>query len=158
MDPQRRAYLEQSTSYKTMAKIAKVMDEYYVDPIAGFALPEVGDIITQFLSLPSLYFAFVKLQSIPLTLAVAYNMTLDVLIGLFPVIGDLADVFFKSYGKNYRMIQAFMADDPNAIEEVNNKSVMMGLLTVILVLVVYLVYSMHQWLFDGMGNLLGWFL
>lgn len=158
MDPQKRAYLEQSTSFKTMAKISKVMDNYYVDPIAGFALPEVGDILTQFLSLPSLYFALVKLQSFPLTLAVAYNMTLDVLIGLFPVIGDVADVFFKSYSKNYRMIQGFMDDDPNVIEDVNSKAVMMGLMTLVLILAIYLLYSINQWWINGVVELFGYIL
>ena len=63
-----------SRTYRLTQSIAKWMDRYYIDPIVGLLLPAYGDAVTALLNLPYLYISILKLHSIPLSLAIVYNM------------------------------------------------------------------------------------
>ena len=96
--------IKKSKTYKLIEAIAKVMDEYYVDPLLGL-VPTVGDAVTSLLTLPYLFFSVFKLRSIPLTLALLCNMLIDFAMGVIPFwIGDILDFFNRSYIKNYKLI------------------------------------------------------
>lgn len=141
--------LEEDSSYRLCRNVAKYMDDYYLDPVLGFFLPGVGDIISQTLALPYLYVSLFKIRSIPLTLAVLYNMMIDSLVGLFPWLGDLIDIFYKSNKKSYRMIVGFVEDDEAIKHEVNSKAVRTGILIVIVGLLIY-------WLIQMVASFIGW--
>lgn len=128
-----------SRTYHLTKRIAKWMDRYYIDPIIGFFLPGYGDTITALLNLPYLYVSAFKVRSLPLTLAIIFNTLLDVLIGLIPVLGDLFDIFNKSYTKNSRLLTGFVEGDHSIIREVNRKAILLGVLCLILCLLIYLV-------------------
>lgn len=141
--------LEEDSSYRLCRNVAKYMDDYYLDPVLGFFLPGVGDIISQTLALPYLYVSLFKIRSIPLTLAVLYNMMIDSLVGLFPWLGDLIDIFYKSNKKSYRMIVGFVEDDEAIKHEVNSKAVRTGILIVIVGLLIY-------WVIQMVASFIGW--
>ena len=82
-------------SYRLIVGTAKYMDKYFLDPILGFVLPAgIGDALSSVLAFPFIYYSLCVVKSIPLTLAVIYNILMDVLIGAIPFyIGDILDVF-----------------------------------------------------------------
>ena len=80
----RRSDLAQDKSYQTLEKIARVMDDYYVDPLLGLIPVGIGDMISSVFVIPFIYTSLVKLKSIPLTLAVLFNILKDILLGMLP--------------------------------------------------------------------------
>ena len=135
---QKRQELETDSSYRMVKGIATVMDKFFLDPIIGFFLPAVGDILTSVMTLPSIMVALFKVRSIPLTLAIIYNMLVDMLIGLIPFwIGDILDAFNRSYMKNYKLIVGFVEDDKEVIHEVNRKAVFTGICILVFCLLIY---------------------
>lgn len=135
---QKRQELETDSSYRMVKGIATVMDKFFLDPIIGFFLPAVGDILTSVMTLPSIMVALFKVRSIPLTLAIIYNMLVDMLLGLIPFwIGDILDAFNRSYMKNYKLIVGFVEDDKEVIHEVNRKAVFTGICILVFCLLIY---------------------
>lgn len=145
---ERKAQLKQrleqgSLAYKLAHWGKKYLDDYYLDPILGFILPGVGDAITASFSLPLIYLALFKIRSIPLALALAYNVLLDWLLGMLPFfIGDLIDLFNKAYKRNYSLVVGFLDDDQAIIREVRRKSAYMAAAIVVLCLLIYLAYRL----------------
>lgn len=125
--------LQNSLTYKAVTAIQKYMDTWCLDAIIGFFLPGIGDILTTIFVIPYIHISFFQIRSVPLTLAVIYNTMMDCLIGMVPFgIGDLMDVFNKSYKKSYRLIVGFVEDDREIIKEVNKKAVYMAVMIVVL--------------------------
>ncbi|KGN83291.1 hypothetical protein HQ35_00550 [Porphyromonas cangingivalis] len=145
---QRKADLEaNSYSYKAAKVIQKAFDQYFLDPILGFFMPGFGDILTSTLTLPFIYLALFEIKSIPLTLAIIYNALMDILKGLFPVIGDIFDAFNKSYTKSFRLINGFVDDDDTIKREVNRKALKSLVMIILLLVVIYYVYQLLAMIF-----------
>ena len=137
-----RSYYGESNSYRAIESIKKWMDQYMLDGIIGL-VPVLGDGVTKILSLPFIYVAFVKVKSIPLTLAIVFNILLDFLIGLIPYfVGNVADFFFKSYKKNFELIVGFVDDDREVIKKVNERAIWMALGITIVCYLIYLVVGL----------------
>jgi len=150
---ERRRMLEEDTDYRMIKGIKTVMDDYFLDPILGFFLPAVGDVLTTLCVLPFLWVSLARIKSIPLTLACLYNTMIDLVLGLIPFcIGDIIDAFNKSYKKNYRLIVGFVEDDRNVIREVNEKAVktaiMIGIFCIIIYYLVKWTYELGSYLYD----------
>lgn len=137
----RKNLQECSWSYNILESIKKWMDTYHLDGILGL-IPGVGDTINQTLSIPFIYVALFKVRSIPLTLAVCFNILLDTLIGAIPFfIGDLADFFFRSFKRNYEYIVGFVEDDREVIRKVNKRAVWMAIGMLVISYLIYLLIS-----------------
>ena len=150
---ERRRMLEEDTDYRMIKGIKTVMDDYFLDPILGFLLPAVGDVLTTLCVLSFLWVSLARIKSIPLTLACLYNTMIDLVLGLIPFyIGDILDAFNKSYKKNYRLIVGFVEDDRNVIREVNEKAVktaiMIGIFCIIIYYLVKWTYALGSYLYD----------
>jgi len=138
----RKSKIRESNSYRAIESIKKWMDQYMLDGIIGL-VPVLGDGVTKILSLPFIYVAFVKVKSIPLTLAIVFNILLDFLIGLIPYfVGNVADFFFKSYKKNFELIVGFVDDDREVIKKVNERAIWMALGITIVCYLIYLVVGL----------------
>ena len=136
----KRDALMSTTSYRIMDKIAKYMDKYFLDPIIGLIPGGVGDVLSSFLAIPFIYFALVQVKSIPLTLAVICNVLKDALLGSIPFfIGDIIDVFNRSYVANLRLITGYVNDDKAVIHEVNRKATWSAIFIVILCVLIYFI-------------------
>ena len=130
--------IKSSKSYQLAERIARVMDKYYLDAVLGFLLEGFGDLLTQLLTLPYIYVSAVKIRSVPLTLAVIYNALCDIAMGLIPFyIGDVIDVFNKSFVQNFKLIVGFVEGDKKIISEVNRKAVRMSVFIVMLCVIIY---------------------
>lgn len=150
----RRMEIEMSSSYRMVQGIAKFMDKYLLDPIIGFFVPGIGDILSSVLVLPFIHVSLFKIKSVPLTLAVIYNVLIDVLIGLIPFyIGDIIDVFNRAYLKNARLITGFVEDDKEVISEVNRKAAWMGFMILVLCVLIYFMVLLVMKLMDWLGVL-----
>ncbi len=130
-------------SYRVMEKTAKYMDRYFLDPILGFVLPAgIGDALSSVFAFPFIYYSLCVIKSIPLTLAVIYNILMDVLIGAIPFyIGDVLDVFKRSYVANLRLITGYIEDDKEIINKVNKKAFWTAVFIVALCWLIYVVIS-----------------
>lgn len=146
-----------STSYKLCRWNASVFDDLInigpihigLDPFLGFFLPGFGDVLTQLTTVPAMYCALFELHSFPLFLACVYNSMKDWLVGLFPFLGDILDIFVRSNRANYRLLTGFVDDDPAIKEEVNNKALISGIMIVVLGVVIYYVISLIGEVFDA---------
>ena len=136
----KREALMTTTSYRIMDTTAKYMDKYFLDPIIGLIPGGIGDVLSSFLALPFIYFALVQVKSIPLTLAVICNVLKDALLGSIPFfIGDIIDVFNRSYVANLRLITGYVNDDKAVIHEVNRKATWSAIFLVILCVLIYFI-------------------
>lgn len=155
---EKRQELMSKTSFYLMDKIQTIFDKYFIDPIIGFFFPAVGDLTSGLLGLPYVYFALVHVKSIPLTLAVIYNILIDCLVGLIPWVGDLIDIFHRAYRKNMKLIVGFVNDDKDIINEVRRKAVMTGVLICVLCFLIYLLVKFVISLLESVGSLFDWFI
>ena len=161
----KRLELKNSRSYRFINKVRRIMDKSILgiglDPIIGL-IPNVGDAINFPLMLPYLYFALVKVKSIPLALAVTFNLMLDVLIGTIPFLGIIMDFFFKGFQRNHDMILGFVDGDENVIKRVNRNAIMMAVLIVLLVALFLLLVKVSifviSWLWELCQSVLAFFI
>lgn len=148
----KRLKIEQSLSYSLVKKISTIMDDYFLDPIIGF-IPGIGDIAPSILCIPFLNISIFKVRSLPLTLAIIYNILMDILIGAIPMyIGDIFDFIHKAHKKNRKLIIGFVEDDREVINEVNSKSGKMAVLIILVCIIIYFIISwvaqLGEWIFS----------
>ena len=139
----KRQQMMSMPSYRLMVKTSTYMDKYFLDPILGFILPAgIGDALSSVFAFPFVYYSLCVVKSIPLTLAVIYNILMDVLIGAIPFcIGDLLDVFKRSYIENLRLITGYIEDDKEIINKVNKKAFWTAVFIAVICWLIYLVIS-----------------
>ena len=146
-------------SYRLMVGTAKYMDKYFLDPILGFFLPAgIGDVLSSVFAFPFIYYSLCVVKSIPLTLAVIYNILKDVLIGAIPFyIGDILDVFKRSYVENLKLITGYIEDDKEIINKVNEKAFWTAVVIAVLCWLIYLIISwaisLSTWIYDWIVSL-----
>lgn len=106
-----------SRFYRTLQRIARWMDTYYLDPILGFLLPAgLGDFASALMALPFIVFSLFVAKSIPLTLAIINHTLWDIFIGLIPFfVGDVLDVASRPYRRNLQLIEGYLAGDKSTI-------------------------------------------
>ncbi len=137
----KKAALETDGDYLLVKGIATAMDGYFLDPVIGFFIPGFGDLLSSVMTLPYYYVSLFKIKSIPLTLAIMFNMLVDMLVGAVPFIGDLIDVFHRSYRKNYRLIVGFVEDDAEIVDKVKKNAFKMFILILVTGYAVYWLIS-----------------
>ena len=137
----KREQMMNRSSYRMMVKTAKYMDKYYLDPLIGLIPGGVGDTISSLLAFPFIYYSLCVVKSIPLTLAVIYNILKDVMLGAIPVIGNVFDIFKRSYVDNLKLITGYIEDDKEIINKVNKKAFWTAVFIVVLCWLIYVVIS-----------------
>lgn len=154
----RREEIEMSSSYSMIKGIKIILDDWYVDGIVGLVIPGgIGDALSGSLSLPYLYISMFKVRSFSLTLAILYNMLLDVILGMIPFfVGDAIDFFNKSFKRNYRLIVGFVEDDQETIRQVKRKSVYFFFMILIFIGLIYLLFVLGAMLINWIRGLIGW--
>jgi hypothetical protein len=112
-----------SALYKTLSKVAVWMDRYYIDPVLGIAPGGWGDLLSAVLAVPFVWFSLTVVRSVPLSLAIVFNVLKDIAVGLIPFfVGDVLDVFSRPYARNMRLVEGFIEGDQTVIREVNRKA------------------------------------
>lgn len=145
--------------YRAMQRMTKYLDRYYLDPVLGVVLPSgVGDTLSSILSLPFIYFSLFVVKSVPLTLAVTVNILRDILLGMIPFfVGDVIDIFFRSYGRNMKLITGYITGDAKVEAEVKRKTVFsivaIIVLLVLIILLFKLVLMLGAWMMDYLRSI-----
>jgi hypothetical protein len=87
-------------------KLARVMDERYVDPLLGMVVPWVGDLISAGLGVYPVLLAWRRGAHKGLLARMLLNLSIDLLGGAVPVLGDLWDFFFRAHSRNLALLRA----------------------------------------------------
>jgi hypothetical protein len=85
---------------------AKVLDGYGVDPLLGFIVPGLGDLLGSVLGLYIVSIAIRRGVSKVVIARMLLNLGADLLIGVVPFAGDISDFVFKANQRNLRLLEA----------------------------------------------------
>jgi Domain of unknown function (DUF4112) len=92
--------------------VAKWTDSRFFDPLLGFILPGVGDILG---AVAGLYIVAIAVRhDTPRTVVarMLINLSVDCVAGVIPIVGDLFDVFNRANLRNARLLQQHLASPP----------------------------------------------
>jgi hypothetical protein len=87
-------------------KIARVMDGMYLDPLLGFFIPWAGDVVGAGLGLYPVWLAWKRGAPKTLLARMLLNLSVDLLAGAVPFVGDIGDFFFKAHRRNLHLLRA----------------------------------------------------
>jgi hypothetical protein len=85
---------------------ARVFDHYGVDAILGLLLPGVGDAAGSLLGLYIVGIAIRRRMPGVFIVRMLINLGADMLLGVVPLLGDVADFLFKANDKNLRLLES----------------------------------------------------
>jgi hypothetical protein len=97
---------DEDPALEAAEKIAKVMDRGYVDPVLGLVFPWAGDVVSAGLGLYPVLLAWRRGAPKALLARMLLNLSVDLLGGAVPVVGDLWDFFFKAHSRNLALLRA----------------------------------------------------
>ena len=146
-----------SRFYRTLQRIARWMDTYYLDPILGFLLPAgIGDFVSALMAIPFIVFSLFVAKSIPLTLAILNHTLWDILIGLIPFfVGDVLDVVSRPYRRNLQLIEGYLTGDKSTIRHLQ-KHVAITLFAILLCCtLIYFMLKAVLWFGEWIVGLMG---
>ncbi|MCR5151618.1 MAG: DUF4112 domain-containing protein [Prevotella sp.] len=137
MNEKRRQRIYNSKVWAGMKIMERYLDRYYLDALIGVIPAGIGDVFSALLSVVYIYFSVVYVRSTPLTLAILNNTLRDVMLGLIPFhIGDIIDIFHRSFKQNMRLVNGFVEDDQEVVTEVNKKARQSAIAVAIMVAVI----------------------
>jgi len=87
-------------------RIARWTDGAMLDPIIGFLVPGLGDVIGAGVGLYTVMVAVQKKLPAVVVARMLVNLGIDTAIGMVPVVGDLFDVAWKANKKNVDLLRA----------------------------------------------------
>lgn len=87
-------------------RIARILDDAYVDPIIGLLLPGVGDVVASALGFYIVGVAIDRKLPKPVIARMLINLALDSAIGAIPIAGDLFDAAYKANRRNLALLTA----------------------------------------------------
>jgi hypothetical protein len=85
--------------------VARVLDNYFLDPLIGLVVPGGGDVIGSLLGVYTVMIAVRRGVSPVVIARMIMNLGLDAVVGFIPLVGDLADVGFKANKKNVELLE-----------------------------------------------------
>lgn len=143
--------IKKSRTYQRIDNIATYMDKFFLDPIIGL-IPTIGDFLSIIFIFPFLRISLFTIRSLPLTLAVIFNITVDVLLGSIPWIGIIGDIFYRANLRNFRLIKGFVEDDKEIIADVNKKAIWMAIGIIVVILLIYWIITSIASFLNGLFN------
>ena len=90
--------------------ISRVMDGWYVDPILGFVAPWAGDVISAGLGVYPVALAWRRGAPASLVARMLLNLSVDLIGGAVPFLGDIWDFVFRSHRRNLHLLRARISD------------------------------------------------
>jgi hypothetical protein len=85
--------------------LARWLDDRFLDPLLGFALPGVGDVVGSALGLYVVVVAFKRRLPLVTVARMLLNLGIDALVGAVPIAGDLFDFAWKANRRNVRLLR-----------------------------------------------------
>ena len=102
--------MQDDPALKAAEKVARVMDGWYVDPILGIVAPWAGDVIGAGLGIYPVLLAWRRGAPKALLARMLLNLSVDLVSGAVPVLGDIWDFFFKAHRRNLELLRSRMGD------------------------------------------------
>jgi hypothetical protein len=93
-----------SPEIERIRTITRWLDDRFLDPIMGFLLPGVGDIVPMTFGLYVLVTAARRRVPPVVLTRMILNVGIDALVGVVPIVGDLFDVAFKAHKRNAELL------------------------------------------------------
>jgi hypothetical protein len=87
-------------------RLARAMDGWYVDPLLGLFVPWAGDVIGAGLGLYPVLLAWRRGADKALLARMLLNLSVDLVGGAVPVVGDLWDFFFRAHSRNLALLRS----------------------------------------------------
>ena len=137
--------VQEDSSLALLRSIKKVMDDYYLD--VALSLFGIGDILSQVLVVPFLYFALAKARSIRLAVAILHNAMIDILVGILPVpvLNLIFDGYYRSFRKNLDLIVGWTGNDKDVVRQVNKKFASSLFFIALLCVLIYLLLRLTRY-------------
>jgi hypothetical protein len=85
--------------------LARWLDDRFLDPLLGFFVPGVGDVIGSALGLYVVVVAWRRKLPLVTVSRMLMNLGIDALVGAVPIAGDLFDVAWKANRRNVRLLR-----------------------------------------------------
>jgi hypothetical protein len=86
-------------------RVARLMDGFHLDPLLGLFLPWAGDVIGTGLGLYPIFLAWKRGAPKVLLARMLMNLSVDLLAGAIPIIGDVWDFFFRAHRRNLTLLR-----------------------------------------------------
>jgi hypothetical protein len=103
--PTLRDYAAPDVEIDRARTLVRALDRFYLDPILGFLVPGVGDVVGSLLGLYPVAIALRRRLSLVIVARMLLNLAVDALLGVVPVLGDLVDFGFKANTRNLELLQ-----------------------------------------------------
>src|SRR5262249_55792379 len=84
--------------------LARVLDHYMVGPLLGLVLPGAGDLIGSLLGLYLVAIAMRRRMSPVIVARMLLHLALDAVLGVIPLLGDIADFAYKANERNLALL------------------------------------------------------
>lgn len=84
---------------------ARVFDRYGLDAVLGFVLPGIGDIAGSLLGLYIVAIAIRRRYPAAIVVRMLLNLGLDMVVGVVPLVGDIADFVFRANQRNLKLLE-----------------------------------------------------
>jgi hypothetical protein len=88
------------------ARIAKWTDNAMLDPLAGFLVPGLGDLLGAGVGLYTVMVAAQKKLPRVVIARMLVNLGIDTAVGVIPLAGDIFDFAFRANQRNVALLQA----------------------------------------------------
>jgi hypothetical protein len=85
--------------------LARWLDDRFLDPLLGFFVPGVGDVVGSVLGLYVVGVAWRRKLPLVTISRMLLNLGIDALVGAVPIAGDLFDVAWKANRRNVRLLR-----------------------------------------------------
>ena len=91
---------------ETATTLAHWLDHRFVDPLLGFLLPGVGDLLGAALGVYPVVLAWQRRAPKVLLARMILNLAADTAGGAIPVLGDVWDFLFRAHARNLELLRA----------------------------------------------------
>ncbi|MGE0549209.1 MAG: DUF4112 domain-containing protein [Kofleriaceae bacterium] len=95
-----------TTEIERVRTFSKLLDRYGLDPILGFLVPGIGDLVGSAFGLYIVGIAVRRRMPKVVIARMLLNLGLDAVFGVVPVLGDLADLAFKANQRNLALLES----------------------------------------------------
>jgi len=104
MTPAQSIGTRRDTELDRVRRLARVLDNYFVDPLIGLLVPGGGDVIGSLLGVYTVMIAARRKVSPVIIARMLMNLAADAVLGFVPLVGDLFDFAFKAHVRNVALL------------------------------------------------------
>ncbi len=143
----------ESTEMQWVRRLSRLLDTQFVIPGANIRfgldplfslIPVLGDLITYAISGLLIYTMSKHGASRKVVILMIMNATVDALIGAVPLVGTIADIFFRSNTKNLKLLEEHYGEGKHQGSGRGILAIIALAAVVIVVISVYVVYKVGE--------------